>query len=125
MLYQAILFVVAKSALAHRSHDNPKIELYGPAPYFIRPFATPGAPHAAYFLAKMIGRTRSAKKGRNYLNYLEMAHKAGYKRATETLASDYYSGRVFGDDFDKHKPDRNFRTAEKYFRQCINTDPDC
>jgi len=32
MLYQAILFVVAKSALAHRSHDNPKIELSGSAP---------------------------------------------------------------------------------------------
>jgi len=32
MLYQAILFVVAKSALAHRSHDNPKIELFGSAP---------------------------------------------------------------------------------------------
>jgi len=32
MLYQAILFVVAKSAPAHRSHDNPKIELSGSAP---------------------------------------------------------------------------------------------
>jgi ABC-type amino acid transport substrate-binding protein len=36
MLYQAILFVVAKSALAHRSHDNPKIELFGSAPYSVK-----------------------------------------------------------------------------------------
>jgi hypothetical protein len=39
MLYQAILFVVAKSALAHRSHDNPKIELSGSAPFI---FVAPG-----------------------------------------------------------------------------------
>ena len=60
MLYQAILFVVAKSALAHRSHDNPKIELYGSAPFI---FVAPGLESIEGEMLFFQGLTTYAKLG--------------------------------------------------------------
>jgi TPR repeat protein len=89
-----------------------------------KPLASINAPHIAYFVASMIGRTPDPGERPNYFHYLDMAHKGGLEIATAHLGSDYYTGRLW-DRLDRYKPRRDFRRAVSYFEQCKDVNNDC